>query len=100
MSKGKIIGIIVLLVAISTLILNSMGIFGIPPLKDLLKDWFNKNPEVLEQPPFDVVIEPGFINEGQYDNGKEITLTVTNVYENDLLWALKPPSIPSREIQA
>ena len=47
MSKGKIIGIIVLLVAISTLILNSMGIFGIPPLKDLLKDWFNKNPEVL-----------------------------------------------------
>ena len=31
-----------------------------------------------------MVIEPGFINEGQYDNGKEITLTVTNVYENNI----------------
>ncbi len=84
MSKGKIIGIVIVLATISTLILNSMGIFGIPPLWDLWKDWFNKNPETLEQSPFDVIIEPNFINEGQYDNGVPITLKVTNVYENNI----------------
>jgi len=84
MPKGKTIGMIIVSVAISTLILNSMGIFGIPPLKDLLKEWFDKNPEIPEQPPFDVVIEPNFINEGQYDNGFPITLKVTNVYENNI----------------
>src|SRR3989344_7324846 len=84
MSKGKIIGIASVIIIMLTIISYSMGIIGIPPLKDLWKDWFNKNPETLEQLPFDVIIDPSFINEGQYSNGVPIILKVTNFYENNI----------------
>jgi len=65
--------------------------------KELYKNLKYKDLEKLEEVKAEINEESFKVVEGICPN---CNLKMEKFIENDLLWGLKPPSIPSREIQA
>lgn len=73
MTKKNLVLILGVIVSILTIIALFMSIFGIQPVKN-----WHLSLQREDRSPFEVIVTPKSIQEGQYEKGLEITVTILN----------------------